>query len=59
MDKTLALGWFATGFLLALLWQTSSEPKRKTRKAEDDTLAGKKLTRFPHIDKNLEQAAGS
>lgn len=58
MDKTLALGWFATGFLLAYLWQISSEPHRKNGKTEDDTLAGKKLTRFPHIAESMKDASG-
>jgi hypothetical protein len=56
--QTLAAGWFLSGFLLAYLWQTSTEPRRKTRKAENDDLAGKKLTPFPRIDENLKQATG-
>lgn len=58
MDKTLAIGWFLTGALLVLLWQTQTEPRRKNSKTELDNLDGKKLTRFPHIEENLKQAAG-
>jgi hypothetical protein len=56
MAKTIALGWFISGFLAAYLWQTSNKPLRETRKAKNEEA--EKGKPYLRIDDNFKQAAG-